>query len=236
VEDIAIMMNAICASSANSRTDYRKSFDSIVNPKIGIVKNLKISDNVNTSFLNAIAVFHSLHFKTSELELPPLPAGMTAVFNAEVEAFHKPLLEKYKEQYDPVTIERFKTVIEPSGMEYINARNEMEENRRSISAFLFKGIDVFILPTTITPPLLIADAKAKGARALAVDHTIPFNYYGLPAISIPCGFTHDGLPLGLQIVGPRWDENKVLDIANKFQQATNWHLKHPEISQFKNQT
>jgi Asp-tRNA(Asn)/Glu-tRNA(Gln) amidotransferase A subunit family amidase len=49
-------------------------------------------------------------------------------------------------------------------------------------------------------------------------------------ISIPCGFTNDGLPLGLQIVGPKWGETKVLDIAHKFQKATNWHLKHPEIS------
>lgn len=106
----------------------------------------------------------------------------------------------------------------------------MHENRRTISDQLFKGLDVIILPTTLTAPLNIADAKVKGPRALAVDCTIPFNYYGLPAISIPCGFTNEGLPLGLQIVGPKFGENKVLIVANKFQKATNWHLKHPDTS------
>jgi aspartyl-tRNA(Asn)/glutamyl-tRNA(Gln) amidotransferase subunit A len=239
VEDVAIIMNAIsdpALQSANGKTDYRKSFNSTTNPKIGIVKNLKNANSVNTAFLNAIAAFHSLNLGTTELELPPTPPAMTVVFNTEVEAFHKPLLKQYKEQYDPVTIERFQTVKESSNIDYINARNEMEETRRTISEFLFKDMDVLILPTTITPPLSIAEAKAKGARALAVDYTIPFNYYGLPAISIPCGFTPDGLPLGLQIVGPKWGEIKVLDIADKYQKATNWHLKHPEISLPENQT
>jgi aspartyl-tRNA(Asn)/glutamyl-tRNA(Gln) amidotransferase subunit A len=155
---------------------------------------------------------------------------MYAVFYTEIAAFHNPLLKQYKELYDPVTIERFKIVKEATSIDYINARNEMNENRRTISDQLFKEVDVIILPATVTAPLSIADAKVKGARALAVDHTIPFNYYGLPAITIPCGFTSDGLPLGLQIVGPEWGESKVLDIAHKFQMATNWHLKHPAIS------
>jgi len=233
VEDIAIMLNAISVQGLqpnNCKVDYRKSFNTIQNPKIGIVQNLKVSDSVNTAFLNAIATFHSLNHKTTEVELPQTPQSMSAVFNTEVEAFHNPLLRQYKELYDPVTIERFKSVKGAASIDYINAKNEMNENRRTISNQLFKGVDVIILPTTITAPLSIAEAEVKGARALAVDNTIPFNYYGLPAISIPCGFTNDGLPLGLQIVGPKWGESKVLDIANKFQKATNWHLKHPEIS------
>ena len=232
VEDTAIMLNAIRAHTLqpdNFKTDYRKYFNSIQNPKIGIVQNLKISDSVNTSFKTAIATFRSLNCKTTELELPQTPESMVSVFNAEVEAFHTPLIRQYKELYDPVTIERFNSIKEVNSIEYINARNEMNENRRTISDKLFKGIDVIILPTTLTAPLSITDARAKGPRALAVDCTIPFNYYGLPAISIPCGFTNDDLPLGLQIVGPRWGESKVLDVANRFQKATNWHLKHPEF-------
>jgi len=233
VEDTAIMLNAISAQALqpnNCKTDYRKYFNSTQNPRIGIVQNLKISDSVYTSFKAAIATFRSLNCKMSELELPLTPQSMVTVFNAEVEAFHKPLIQQYKELYDPVTIERFNGIKEVNSIEYINARNEMHENRRTISDQLFKGLDVIILPTTLTPPLTIADAKVKGPRALAVDCTIPFNYYGLPAISIPCGFTNEGLPLGLQIVGPKFGENKVLVVANKFQKATNWHLKHPDTS------
>ena len=232
VEDTAIMLNALSSKALqldDSKTDYRKSFSSVQNPKIGVVQNLRVSDSVNKAFLNAVATFRSLNLKTTELELAQTPPSMMVVFNTEVEAFHNPLLKQYKDLYDPVTIERFKSVKEGTSIEYINARNEMDEDRRTISDQLFKEVDVIILPTTITAPLSIAEAKVKGARALAVDYTIPFNYYGLPAISIPCGFTDDGLPLGLQIVGPKWGESKVLDAANKFQKATNWHLKRPEI-------
>ena len=233
VEDTAIMLNAISPRALqpnNCKTDYRKSFKSTQKSRIGVVRDLKISDSVNISFLNAIATFHALNIKTAELVLPQTPPSMYDVFFTEIAAYHNPLLRQYKELYDRVTIERFKSVKEATSMDYINARNEMNENRRTISDQLFKEVDVIILPTTVTAPLTIADAKVKGARALAVDLAIPFNYYGLPAISIPCGFTNDGLPLGLQIVGPEWGESKILDVAYKFQKATNWHLKHPEIS------
>lgn len=107
---------------------------------------------------------------------------------------------------------------------------DIEEDRKTISKSLFKDFDVLILPTTTEVTPSIEEAKEKGPLAVSPDNTFFCNYYGLPAISIPCGFSKNGLPLGLQIVGPRWGEDKVLDIANKFQQATPWHLKHPIIN------
>ena len=74
---------------------------------------------------------------------------------------------------------------------------------------------------------LSGQPKQKTTQAISADNTFFCNYYGLPAISIPCGFDKNGLPLGLQIVGPHWGENKVLDMAHVFQQSTNWHVKHP---------
>ena len=106
----------------------------------------------------------------------------------------------------------------------------IEENRTTISQSLFKDIDVLLLPTTtdITPS--IEEAKARGPQAVSADNTFFCNYYGLPAISIPCGFSTNGLPLGIQIVGPRWGEGIVLDVAHTFQQATQWHGKHPLLA------
>jgi aspartyl-tRNA(Asn)/glutamyl-tRNA(Gln) amidotransferase subunit A len=63
--------------------------------------------------------------------------------------------------------------------------------------------------------------------AFPADNTFFCNYYGLPAISVPCGFSENGLPLGLQVVGQQWGEGKVLDIAHRYQNATKWHLGHP---------
>jgi aspartyl-tRNA(Asn)/glutamyl-tRNA(Gln) amidotransferase subunit A len=104
---------------------------------------------------------------------------------------------------------------------------KIEEDRQTISHSLFQEIDALLLPTTPERPPSIEDAKARGPQAVSADNTFFCNYYGLPAISIPCGFSDDGLPLGLQVVGPRWGEGTVLDVAHAFQQATQWHVKHP---------
>jgi len=103
----------------------------------------------------------------------------------------------------------------------------IEADRERISQSLFKDIDVLILPTTTDVTPTIESARAGGPQAVSADNTFFCNYYGLPAISVPCGFSKSSMPLGLQIVGPRWGENSVLDVAHKFQQATQWHLKHP---------
>jgi aspartyl-tRNA(Asn)/glutamyl-tRNA(Gln) amidotransferase subunit A len=66
---------------------------------------------------------------------------------------------------------------------------------------------------------------------LRMRNTMPFNATGLPAISVPCGFTEDGLPIGLQFVGRAFDEATVLRIANAYEQATEWHTKRPVYAQ-----
>src|SRR5215470_2686584 len=96
-----------------------------------------------------------------------------------------------------------------------------------ISAELFRDCDVLISPTT-NAPVTIEEANVQGPVAMSLRNTLPFNYYGLPAISVPCGFTKNGLPLGLQIVGPRWGEEIVLAAAKYYEQHTQWHLKHPD--------
>lgn len=109
--------------------------------------------------------------------------------------------------------------------QYLNGKiNYSDDEQR-----LFKNIDVFLLPTTTSVTPTIEVAKAQGPFTLDPFNTDQFNYYGLPAISIPCGYCKVGLPLGLQIVGPRWGEARVLDIANRYQQATKWHLKNSDL-------
>jgi len=107
-----------------------------------------------------------------------------------------------------------------------NIKN-IDEDRKVISNRLFKDIDVLILSTTTDITPTIKNAEAGGAQAVSADNTFFCNYYGLPAVSVPSGFDKNGLPLGLQIVGPQWGENKVLNVAHIFQQSTDWHLKHP---------
>ena len=112
----------------------------------------------------------------------------------------------------------------------------IEADRQTISEILFKDADILILPTAAETTPTIEEAKkrenskAKNEVAFSPNNTFFCNYFGLPAISIPCGFDKNGLPLGLQIVGRHWDEGKVLDIANRYQNATDWHLQHPSVA------
>ncbi len=85
-------------------------------------------------------------------------------------------------------------------------------DRKAIAGRTFKDIDVLLLPTTATTVPTIKEAGTD-PQALSAENTVFANYYGLPAISVPCGFDKNGLPLGLQIVGKPWDEASVLHLV-----------------------
>ena len=104
----------------------------------------------------------------------------------------------------------------------------IEADRKSIACQTFKDINVLLLPTTTTTVPAIKDAGAN-PQALSPQNTVFANYYGLPAISVPCGFDSNGLPLGLQMVGKPWDEATVLRLAVRYETTTSWKTTHPAV-------
>ena len=92
----------------------------------------------------------------------------------------------------------------------------------------YSAIDVLVLPTTTTATPAAKDASAN-PLALSSDNTFFANYYGLPAITVPCGFDANGLPLGLQIVGKPRGEDVVLRLAYEYQEAARWNTRHPAL-------
>ena len=102
----------------------------------------------------------------------------------------------------------------------------IKADRNAVAEQTFKYIDLLLLPTI---PTTTPSVKEVGENELALspEHTVFANYYGLPAISVPCGFDTRGLPLGLQIVGKSWGEESVLRLAHQFQMAAEYSQKHP---------
>lgn len=146
---------------------------------------------------------------------------------AESYAFHAQNLGKHSDQYQAETLRRIRTGENVSAAEYIERRRELEEARRNINA-VFAEIDLLVTPTTPMPAPAIADLRANAealrpAELKLLRNTRPFNVWGLPAISVPCGFAQSGLPIGLQIAGPPWREDLVLRLAHAYEQATAWH-------------
>jgi aspartyl-tRNA(Asn)/glutamyl-tRNA(Gln) amidotransferase subunit A len=94
----------------------------------------------------------------------------------------------------------------------------------------FQKVDVIVAPTAPTPAFRIGEKTGDPLQMYLSDiHTIPVNMAGIPAISIPCGFNHEGLPIGLQIMGKHFDEGRLLRVAYAFEQNTDFHLKKPTL-------
>jgi len=156
------------------------------------------------------------------------------VFTAESSAYHKDYVEKSPQLYQPATLKRLRVGAEVTAATYIKSRREMEQLRRLISQ-MFGNVDALITPTVRIPPFSISDLQVDldtvRARELAMLHnTRVLNLTGLPTISVPCGFTSKGLPIGMQITGRAGDEATVLRLAHAYEQATDWHKREPVLS------
>jgi aspartyl-tRNA(Asn)/glutamyl-tRNA(Gln) amidotransferase subunit A len=188
----------------------------------------------------ALAVLKKM--TASQRDIAPLATDATysswtdpyaAVFTAEAYAYHKDYIEKSPQLYQAATLKRLRVGSEVTAAKYIWSRREMEKVRRSIVQ-VFENVDVLITPTVRIPPFTIADLQADldtvRARELAMLHnTRALNLTALPTISVPCGFTSNGLPIGMQITGRPGDEATVLRLAHGYEQATDWHKREPPL-------
>ncbi|HEX9618059.1 MAG TPA: amidase [Anaerolineales bacterium] len=145
---------------------------------------------------------------------------------SDAAAFHQERLESRPEDFGADVLQRLRSGAAFTSSEYIQARRTQTVLRREFERF-FERFDLLLTPATpvAAPPIEGPDAVEQ-ARTLT-RFTSPFNLTGLPALSLPCGFTEGGLPVGLQIVGPPWSEAAVLRAAHAFEQATDWHLRKP---------
>ena len=179
----------------------------------------------------ASALEHALHgieslvVQVREVELK-VPTDRTLQL-AESYAYHAENVAKNPELYQAETMRRIRAGEKVSAGEYIQRRRELDEVRRGINK-IFVDVDVLVTPTIPLAAPAIADLRAnpdalRPAELKLLRNTRPFNVWGLPAISLPCGFTQGGLPIGLQIAGPHWREDLVLRLAHAYEQATAWH-------------
>ena len=124
------------------------------------------------------------------------------------------------------TLEKLGLFMRPISIPFTNSDTgitTIERDRKSIRSVAFKDIDVMILPTTVAATLAVKDAIGD-STALSPQFTMFANYYGLPAVSVPCGLDRRGLPIGLQIVGKPGDDATVLQLARQYEQVVGFTL------------
>jgi len=149
------------------------------------------------------------------------------VRSVEAFAYHRQWISDSPEKYQPVTRQRIidnEADVKPA--DYAQARLELDLLRREIKK-VFTTVDALVMPTLPSPPVLITEGS--NPAAVSIRNTSPFDVLGLPAITVPCGFTASGLPIGLQIVGAPFAESAVLALASVYERETEWHKRHPEL-------
>lgn len=187
----------------------------------------KLDPEIEAAISKALGVLRRLTAGLREVSLPPIPDMLAPnIVFAENYAFHAPYLAKTPQLYHASirrNLEQGSKVTTPA---YIQSRRELDGARRAIDA-AFSNVDFLVTPTTSVPPPTIEEAVRLGIEVEMIRNTAPFNVYGLPTISIPCGFTSSGLPIGMQISGPHFGEARVLALAHAYERATDWHARRP---------
>jgi aspartyl-tRNA(Asn)/glutamyl-tRNA(Gln) amidotransferase subunit A len=239
VQDAAIVLQAIAGYDAMDVTsadvpvaDYVSALcQDVKGMYVGVVRGYffdELDAKVASAMEHALRGLQSLGAELREVRFGEndVPTDRT-LQAAESYAFHAESVAKSPELYQAETVRRIRSGEAVTAAEYIQRRHELDEARRGIRA-IFADVDVLVTPTTRMPAPVIADLKIdpdalRPAELKLLRNTRPFNVWGLPAISVPCGFTESGLPIGMQIAGPHWREDLVLRLAHAYEQATAWH-------------
>jgi aspartyl-tRNA(Asn)/glutamyl-tRNA(Gln) amidotransferase subunit A len=249
VADTGLMMQVLAgydaadpACQAQPVPDYSKALNRPVRGlKIGVCRNHffdNLQEDVERGVENAIADLAKAGAQVRELNIPLLEYGLGAIFAIELSsstAYHDASLRAGRvPHYQPdvrMLVEMGRLVTGPDYLKAEQYRSALMEEYRKV----FETVDVVIGPTTpITAwkrgewTVQVA-GKPESVLAASWRFTYPYNLTGLPAISVPCGFDRDGLPIGLQIAARPFDEARVLRVAHAYERSHDWKDRRPEI-------
>jgi aspartyl-tRNA(Asn)/glutamyl-tRNA(Gln) amidotransferase subunit A len=180
--------------------------------------DVPVDEEIRAAVDTAIGVIRTLIAEVSEAELP-MPEELGRLIDAEAYAFHAPYLARAPEGYDPRTRA---TILMGEGIseaETGRLRESLERHRARIHDS-FSLVDLVVLPTLPKLPLTIREATDPFALAAC---TFAFSLGGLPSLSLPCGFSRSGLPIGLLICGPRLSEQRILALGQAYERVTDWN-------------
>ena len=256
VEDAALLLNSMAAydkldvaSVEHPREDYIQSMKQPVGKlRLGVPRAPyfdRLDEDTAAAMEAALVVLKSLVASVKDVQLPSTGGFSALALNAETQVYHQQLYRRDKQGYS-LSIRRslengvrsLDDVSEEPCSEkvgdYIQSNWDLIRLRRTIDD-AFVDFDLVAMPTMRLLPPTINEALSREEdpkpREPEVDNNCrPFDVFGIPAISIPCGFSKSGLPIGLMIAGPRFTEGRVLALAHAYEQATSWHTKRPTLS------
>ncbi len=256
VEDCALVLAAIAGEDPNDPLsspapvpDYREGLGSAVaGMKAGVIDSYfdeLMVDEVAKAFRDSLAALESLGMQVKDVNIPHMdmvPAVQTATSRCENVVAHEPYLRQQPRGYSRELLHRNIASLTIPASTYVTSQRVRRVICREFEEALH-DIQVIVAPTVGIAAPTIEEcrqgfAEIDGRRipfrhpsgSIGTRCTIPFNVTGLPVLSVCCGFNAAGLPLGLQIVGPCFQEGLVFQVAHAYEQAAKWHESKPRLA------
>ncbi|MBI4528517.1 MAG: Asp-tRNA(Asn)/Glu-tRNA(Gln) amidotransferase GatCAB subunit A [Deltaproteobacteria bacterium] len=257
VEDAALVLRQIAGhdpkdslSSTEPVPNYSRAIGKSVNGmKAGVLRGYfeeNMASEVKRAFTEAVKTLESLGMKSEEITIPHMdliPAVQGCTSRAESSSDHEPFLRTKPRDYSPSMLRtQIAALLVPAGT-YVTAQrvrrlicDEFDEALRRV--------DVLVAPSVPIPAHTLEESKRGIAEVdgrnltlqffkgnLLTQCTILFNVTGLPAVSVCCGFSSKGLPIGLQIAGSSFGEEDILQVAHAYEQEAGWYRRRPELGE-----
>jgi aspartyl-tRNA(Asn)/glutamyl-tRNA(Gln) amidotransferase subunit A len=245
VADACILLEGVAGKYPRgaARPDYRKLKNGRPRRfRLGWPKDYYfdlVDDGVRGALEAAATIFQSMGAKLIEVGLPQLAASVDdATHRSVAESNHYHESQGYyparAQEYTDDVRERLRVGHELRAVDFLRSGPAIDRIAQDFAA-AFDHMDAILVPAAAIPATRIGQSEVSIAgRDARVRPTLlrtmrPANFAGLPAISIPCGFTAENLPIGLQLIGPRYSEARLLAIAASYEEATDWHLRRPPV-------
>jgi amidase len=244
--DAAAMFNAFAGADPMDPTslsaptpDYLAALDGVRGARgfrIGVDEaylGTGVDDETIAAIMDVIAVFADLGAIIIPVKVPDRYAATSAqmiITDAESASFHQPVFEADKALFGPQLAAALERGLAYSPIDMARAYITQARFKGEL-ARMFVGIDALISPVY---PFVGArydemDAHLKNLHGF-LGYTAPFNVAGSPSVTMPCGLSAVGMPLGVQLIGPHLSEAELLKTAHAYQQATDWHTRRPPLS------
>ena len=248
VEDAALTMNVIAghdpadpATTTREVPDYTGALTgSVEGLRIGVVRDYfdaPLDSEVETAVRAAIAQLSEMGATVTEVSLPMFADAQAisgTILMSEAAAYHRDLLARDGDKLTPSVRLRLEAGLFVSAADYLKAQQARARFNYEM-AQLLREVDLLAGPgePITAPPILATEVEIEertvGTVGALTQYTRPYNISGTPAISVPCGFSQAGMPIGLQLAGRAFDEVAVLRAAHAYEQATGWHTRRPPV-------
>jgi aspartyl-tRNA(Asn)/glutamyl-tRNA(Gln) amidotransferase subunit A len=245
VRDVAALLEAVAgpdpldpSTAATRREPYPDRLgDRLDGMRIGFATNVLplVDPEIQAAVEAAVPVLIDAGALVEEVTIPELDGSAAeatmSVCVPEATHAHRTWLDERPDDYSPTVLERLRAGRDVPAVAYLAARERGERLRTELAARQ-RAIDLFVLPTMPVVAMSLEETTvqvSQGERGMtALNHLLsPFNLTGNPALTVPCGFTAAGLPIGLQLVGRLFEDGLVLRAGHAYQARTDWHGRRP---------